>query len=132
MERSMLGTRRKDRMRNKEIRERTGANDITEVVRKVKMSYADHLARNKNEEKWEKRATVWVPSLWPSVAIKYFNSTASQTPALRSQGPEEPFFFTTLAGFIYYSSPSEECFIVAFFLLLCPSPSVAAQLCCLI
>lgn len=56
-----MGITRKDRMRNVEIRSRTGTWDITTVIRKLKIEYAGHLVRNKNEERWGKKATIWVP-----------------------------------------------------------------------
>ena len=55
-----MGIARKDRVRNQEIRAKTGTRDILQAVRLQKMRYAGHIARKK-EEGWAKRIPEWTP-----------------------------------------------------------------------
>ncbi len=60
MERSLLGVRRKDRIRNEVIREKTGMIDIRYMVKKLKMKYAGHVCRREGR-RWERKVEEWVP-----------------------------------------------------------------------
>ena len=59
MERSIIGLARKHRVRNQEIREKTGTRDVLQSVRLQKMRYAGHKTRKKGEV-WAKRITEWI------------------------------------------------------------------------
>lgn len=60
MERSMLGIRRSDKIRNVVVKERTSTRDVIYSAKKLKMEYARHIARS-NKDSWTKRVTEWVP-----------------------------------------------------------------------
>lgn len=60
MERSMLGVKRKDKVRGKEIRERTGTIDVRYAAKKLKINYAGHISR-RNRERWETKIEEWTP-----------------------------------------------------------------------
>jgi hypothetical protein len=59
MERSMLGVRKSDRLRNAEIRRKTKVQDISTKVRRLKWKWAGHIIRG--ADKWSKRVTQWYP-----------------------------------------------------------------------
>lgn len=59
MERAMLGVSLRDRIRNVDIRRRTGVCDVVERVAKLKWQWAGHLARNNS--KWTKTLMEWRP-----------------------------------------------------------------------
>jgi hypothetical protein len=54
MERSMLGVTRRDKIRNEDLRSRTGVKDVIEKVTEAKGKWAGHVARMKNHE-WAKK-----------------------------------------------------------------------------
>lgn len=58
MERIMLKVSRRDRIRNTEIRERTGITDIITFIRQRKLKWAGHVMRRK-DNRWTTRATTW-------------------------------------------------------------------------
>ena len=60
MERSLLGIKRKDRIKNIKIRKMTGARDVLETIGLLKIRYAGHLARM-TRDTWAKRITEWTP-----------------------------------------------------------------------
>lgn len=62
MERSILNVKQRDRMRNNEIRKRTGVRDIgcRYIVKKLKFKYGGHIAREKKDD-WVKKVTEWTP-----------------------------------------------------------------------
>ena len=60
MERSMLGITRKDRWRNRAIRELTKITDVMERAKNLKWSWAGHLARCR-DDRWSRRITEWIP-----------------------------------------------------------------------
>lgn len=62
MERAMLGISLRDRIRNKEIRRRTGIMDVVERVARLKWQWAGHVARD--NLKWTKTLMQWKP--WES------------------------------------------------------------------
>lgn len=59
MERAMLGVSLRDRIRNEEIRERTGVVDVIERIARLKRQWAGHVARNNH--KWTKTLMQWRP-----------------------------------------------------------------------
>lgn len=56
----MVGVKRKDRIRNTEIRGKTKARDCRYSIKKQKFDYAGHVVR-KGDESWEKRVMEWYP-----------------------------------------------------------------------
>lgn len=62
MERTMLGIRLQDRVRNTEIRRRTKVKDIGERVVELKWSWAGHMAR-RGDGRWSTAITEWWPRL---------------------------------------------------------------------
>ena len=60
MERSILGVRRPDRIRNTTLRSKTRITDITEKVANLKWEWAGHVCRM-HPERWAKATTEWVP-----------------------------------------------------------------------
>ena len=57
MERSLLNVTKGDRVRNEEIRERTGIKDVLTIVQRSKQfKWAGHLARM-NNNRWAKKET---------------------------------------------------------------------------
>lgn len=58
--RSIMGIKRSERVRNEELMEKAGMEDITTTVRKLKIKYAGHLARE-DHNKWCKSVTEWTP-----------------------------------------------------------------------
>ena len=54
MERSILGIERRDRIKNENIRKETGAKDMRYTIRKLKIKYAGHVARQ-GENRWSKK-----------------------------------------------------------------------------
>eukprot|EP00795_Rhopilema_esculentum_P008762 gene8762-biopygen9749 len=60
MKRSMLGVTRRDKIRNEDLRSRTGLKDVIEKVIEAKGKWAGHVARMKNHE-WAKKTTEWTP-----------------------------------------------------------------------
>ncbi|GBP25135.1 Putative uncharacterized transposon-derived protein F52C9.6 [Eumeta japonica] len=59
MERSMVGIKRKDKVRNSNIRSKTKVQDITLKIRRQKWKWAGHMIRGK--DKWSKIITQWYP-----------------------------------------------------------------------
>lgn len=59
MERSMIGVRKTDRLRNTLIRNRTKVQDIAIKIRRHKWKWAGHIIRG--TDKWSKRVTQWYP-----------------------------------------------------------------------
>ena len=60
MERSILSIRKKDKITNENIRNRTNIRDIGYSIKKAKFKYAGHIMRGK-DDRWEKRVTEWRP-----------------------------------------------------------------------
>lgn len=60
MERSMTGIRKKDRVRNEQIRAKTKVTDILTRIDQQKWRWTGHMMREK-EEKWSKIVTDWYP-----------------------------------------------------------------------
>lgn len=60
MERSMLGIRQKDKIKNKTIRKRTKIKDVVETIRSYKWKWAGHICRMDNS-RWAKRISEWIP-----------------------------------------------------------------------
>ena len=56
----MLGITRKDKKRNKWIREKKGVDDILEKIDVMKWSWAGHLGRMGND-RWAKKNSEWTP-----------------------------------------------------------------------
>ena len=54
----MLGVNLRERIRNTEIRKRTGVTDIVEHIATAKWGWAGHVARM-NDNRWRVRATEW-------------------------------------------------------------------------
>ncbi|KAG7305046.1 hypothetical protein JYU34_010502 [Plutella xylostella] len=59
MERSILGIRLKDKIRNEDIRERTGIKDALLHARRMKWKWAGHLARC-TDHRWSILVTAWL------------------------------------------------------------------------
>lgn len=59
MERSMIGVKRKDKIRNTNIRKNTKTQDVTLKIKRLKWKWAGHMVRGK--EKWSKITTHWYP-----------------------------------------------------------------------
>ena len=60
VERSMLGVKLKDKIKNKEIKSRTKFRDIVKEVKKKKWKWAVHVIR-RNDNRWSHRLTNWFP-----------------------------------------------------------------------
>ena len=60
MERSILGVRRTDRIRNTELRSKTRIIDLGVKTAKLKWDWAGHVCRM-NPERWTKISTDWIP-----------------------------------------------------------------------
>jgi hypothetical protein len=60
MERSIMGIKKKDRVKNTRIREETGTIDIGYAVKKLKWKYAGHMARS-DKQRWNKITSEWRP-----------------------------------------------------------------------
>ena len=60
MERSLVGVNKRDRVRNTDLRKRTGTIDVAYKIKKLKWKYAGHLARMDNQ-RWGKLVTEWIP-----------------------------------------------------------------------
>ncbi len=60
MQRSMLGIKRKDRIRNEEITKKLRIKDCGYKINKLKFDYAGHVARREGG-RWERRVLVWHP-----------------------------------------------------------------------
>jgi hypothetical protein len=60
MERSMLGIKTVDRVRNTDIRKKTRITDIIERIRRLKWSWAGHTYRIK-ENRWTRKIIEWTP-----------------------------------------------------------------------
>ncbi len=60
MLRSILGKKRRDRISNRKIREKTKSRDIGYIIKKLKWKYAGHIIRRKGN-RWEKTVLNWVP-----------------------------------------------------------------------
>ncbi len=58
MERSLLGINKKNKIKNEVIRQRTRMKDVIYIAKKLKLKYAGHMARSKNE-RWNKKVTEW-------------------------------------------------------------------------
>lgn len=59
MERSMIGNKKIDKVRNSYIRYKTKVQDITRKIRKQKWKWAGHMIRGK--DKWSKLVMQWYP-----------------------------------------------------------------------
>ncbi|KAJ2938424.1 hypothetical protein O0L34_g12865 [Tuta absoluta] len=62
MERSMLGIKLQDRVRNEEIRRRTRVVDVGKRITKLKWAWAGHLAR-RDDGRWTKAVMEWRPRI---------------------------------------------------------------------
>ncbi len=60
MPRNILGIRLKDEIKNEEIYSRTNSAKISYIIKKFKINYARHLARE-NKDKWNSTSTFWIP-----------------------------------------------------------------------
>jgi hypothetical protein len=60
MERKVLGINLKDRMRNEELRRRSGIEDAAKAARRQKWRWGGHVARM-DQERWAHATTVWDP-----------------------------------------------------------------------
>lgn len=60
MERSMLGISLRDKIKNEEIRRRTGVKDIVERIAELKWQWTGHIARQK-DGRWTPRIIEWRP-----------------------------------------------------------------------
>lgn len=60
MERSILGVKLKDRVRNTVLRSKTGISDVGVAIAKLKWNWAGHVCRM-NPDRWARIATEWVP-----------------------------------------------------------------------
>ena len=60
MERRMMGITLKDRVRNEEIRRRTGLKDVVIEAKHLKWKWAGHVIR-RPDNRWSHRVTVWYP-----------------------------------------------------------------------
>lgn len=60
MERSMLGVKRKDRVRNLAVRRKSKIVDCRYRIKKLKFDYAGHVIRGE-EGRWERKALFWIP-----------------------------------------------------------------------
>lgn len=60
IERSMLGLKLSDQIRNKTIRKKTKVIDLKKRIRQLKWNWAGHICRLENS-KWTKRVTEWIP-----------------------------------------------------------------------
>lgn len=60
MERSIVGCKRKDRIRNCDLRDKTKLTDILSQIDKQKWRWSGHLMRDK-QGKWSKKVTEWYP-----------------------------------------------------------------------
>ena len=60
MERRMLGITKRDRIRNEEIRRRTGMKDAVTEAKHLKWKWAGHVIR-RPDNRWSHRTTVWLP-----------------------------------------------------------------------
>ena len=60
MERSIMGIRKKDKIRSSWIRAKTCGKNVVKIIKKLKFNYAGHLARMA-EDRWCRRITFWVP-----------------------------------------------------------------------
>ena len=58
MERKILGIKQIEKVPNRIIREKTGVNDILEVLTKTRVKWAGHVARMK-DNRWTIRCTEW-------------------------------------------------------------------------
>ncbi|XP_063623893.1 uncharacterized protein LOC134795891 [Cydia splendana] len=60
MERSILGVKRIDRIRNSTLRSKTRITDVRTKSAKLKWDWAGHVCRM-HPQRWAKITTVWVP-----------------------------------------------------------------------
>lgn len=60
MERAMIGVSLRDRVRNEDLRRRTGVQDIIERITRLKWRWAGHVARTK-DGRWSKKLLEWRP-----------------------------------------------------------------------
>lgn len=61
MERSMLNIKRKDKISNTSIRNRTKIMDCRYKCKKLKFNYAGHVARGEGGDRWERKVLEWTP-----------------------------------------------------------------------
>ena len=61
MERSILGVKRSDRIRNTTLRSNTGITDVGKKAARLKWDWAGHVSRMQND-RWAKVSTQWVPA----------------------------------------------------------------------
>ena len=60
MERAIIGVTKRDYLTNKKVRELSGTNDIISTIKKLKWSWAGHIARMK-DNRWTQRTMEWIP-----------------------------------------------------------------------
>jgi endonuclease/exonuclease/phosphatase family metal-dependent hydrolase len=60
MERAIIGVTKRDHLTNKKVRELSGTNDIISTIKKLKWSWAGHIARMK-DNRWTQRTMEWIP-----------------------------------------------------------------------
>ena len=60
MERSLIGIKRRDKIRNKVVREKIANRDIRYMIKKQKLRYAGHISRKGNNG-WEQKLLNWTP-----------------------------------------------------------------------
>ena len=60
MERRMIGVTLKDKVRNEEVRRRTGLKDVVIEAKHLKWKWAGHVIR-RPDNRWSHRTTVWIP-----------------------------------------------------------------------
>ena len=60
MERSIIGFKKRDKISNFRIREKTGTIDIGYAVKRLKCNYAGHMARG-DKQRWNKIVCEWRP-----------------------------------------------------------------------
>ncbi len=59
-ERNIRGKKKKEKIRNTQIRKETKCKNIGYSIKKLKWTYAGHIMRQ-NEGRWERKAEEWVP-----------------------------------------------------------------------
>lgn len=59
MEKSILGIKKKDKIRTKTIREKTKCRGVVHTIQKLKIKYTGHIARM-GDERWCRKTTFWI------------------------------------------------------------------------
>jgi len=89
MERAIIGVTKRDHITCKKIREISGMTDIMSTIKKLKWSWAGHIARMK-DNRWTQRTTEWMPigykrerarpmTRWDDEIIKFMGVTWNRT-----------------------------------------------------